>query len=167
MIPYHTQWVYIRIVHGPPTDAHHALQETNWSMMIFLCVLGKHHKHAQSMMITIFSSRFNIVGYEAHTFMTFSQIHHKLARYIVMFFHIHHRWINPLWRSIKFVMDEEPIVQSAWKCLLYFAYVAWIYHVGPTCQICTKIFFWLPKYNFMSSWWSIWHIGTRLAHMSA
>jgi hypothetical protein len=35
-------------------------------------------------------------------------------------------------------MDEERIVQSAWTHLLYFAYVAWIYHVGPTCRICTK-----------------------------
>jgi hypothetical protein len=70
--------------------------------------------------------------------MTFSRIRHKPAHYIVTFFHIHHRWINPLWHSIKFIMDEESIVQSAWTHLLYFAYVAWIYHVGPTCQICTK-----------------------------
>jgi hypothetical protein len=101
-------------------------------------ILGKRHKHAQSVTITIFSSRFNIVGYEAHTFMTFSQIRNKKAHYIVAFFHIRHRWINQLCHSIKFVMDEEPIVQSAWTHLLYSAYVAWIYHVSPTCQICTK-----------------------------
>jgi hypothetical protein len=74
--------------------------------------------------------------------MTFSHIRHKPAHYIVTFFHIRHRWIKPLWHSIKFVMDEELIVQSTWIHLLYFAYVAWIYHVGPTCQICTeKTFF--------------------------
>jgi hypothetical protein len=70
--------------------------------------------------------------------MMFSYIHHKPTHYIVTFFHIHHRWIKPLWCSIKFIMDEEPIVQSAWTNQLYFAYVAWIYHVSPTCQICTK-----------------------------
>jgi hypothetical protein len=58
-------------------------------------VLGKRHKYAQSVAITIFSSCFgivgyeasvaitiftscfSIVGYEAHTFMTFSHIHHR------------------------------------------------------------------------------------------
>jgi hypothetical protein len=92
-------------------------------------------------MLTIFSSWISIIGYEAHTFMMFSQIRHKPTHYILAFFHIHHRWINPLWHSIKFIMDEEPIVQSAWTHLLYFAYGAWIYHVGPTCQICTKKLF--------------------------
>jgi hypothetical protein len=73
--------------------------------------------------------------------MMFYQICHKPAHYIVTFFRIHHRWINPLWRSIKFIMDEESIVQSAWTHLLFLAYVAWIYHVGPTCQIGTKNLF--------------------------
>jgi hypothetical protein len=74
--------------------------------------------------------------------MTSSHICHKPAHYIMTFFHIRHRWINPLWRSIKFIVDEEPIVQSALAHLLYFAYLAWINHVGPTCQICTeKTFF--------------------------
>jgi hypothetical protein len=114
------------------------LQETCWYMTIFSWRFRKRHKHAQFMTITIFLSRVRIVGYEAHTFMMFSQIRHKPAHDIVMFFHIQHRWINPLWRSIKFIMDEEPIVQSAWTYLLYFTYVAWIYHVGPTCQMCTK-----------------------------
>jgi hypothetical protein len=58
------------------------------------------------------------------------------------FVHIRHRSAHVLWHFIKLVMDKGPIVQSARTDLLYFAYVAWIYHVGPTCQICTeKTFF--------------------------
>jgi hypothetical protein len=83
-----------------------------------------------------------------------------------------------LWRSFKFVtdektlwfiMDDEPIVQSTWTHLLFLAYMAWIYHVGPTCQIGTekKLFFGLPKYNIMSPWWPTCQIGVRLAHMLA
>jgi hypothetical protein len=48
------------------------------------------------------------------------------------------RMNKPFVTSIKFVMDEESIVQSAWTHLLFFAYVAWIYNVGPTCQIGIK-----------------------------
>jgi hypothetical protein len=83
-----------------------------------------------------------------------------------MFFHIHHRWINPLWRSIKFVMDEELIVQSIWTHLLYFAYVAWYIMLVPHVRFAPKKLFWLPKYNIMPSWWPTRHIGVRLAHMS-
>jgi hypothetical protein len=159
------QWNSVWATHGCPSRLHYKKHVDIWQ---FSCgVLGKRHKHAQFITITIFLSWIRIIGYEAHTFMMFSHIRHKPAHYIVTFFHIQHRWINHLWHSINFVMDEEPIVQSAWTYLLYFAYVAWIYHVGPTCQIYTKKLFWLPKYNIMSSWWPTWHIGIRLANMSA
>jgi hypothetical protein len=85
-------------------------------------VSRKHYKHAQSVMIIMFSSRISIIGHEAHTFMTFSQIHYKLTHYIMMFFHIRHIWINPVvfhkiyhgWRTIISISMDPPIV--FWLC---------------------------------------------------
>jgi hypothetical protein len=59
------------------------------------------------------------------------------------FLQIHHRWAHPLWHFIKFIMNVDPIVQSAWTHILYFAYMVWIYHIGPTYHICTikKLFY--------------------------
>jgi hypothetical protein len=37
----------------------------------------------------------------------------------------------------------------------------------PHVRFAPKNLFLLPKYNIMSPWWPTWHIGVRLAHMSA
>jgi hypothetical protein len=77
----------------------------------------------------------------------------QMNKPFVTFYKIHHGW-----------RTNSPVSMTH---LLYFAYVPWIYNVGPTSQICIEKNFFLPKYNIMSPWWPRWHIGIRLGHMSA
>jgi hypothetical protein len=55
----------------------------------------------------------------------------------VTFYKIHHGWRTN--SRVKFIMDEESIVESAWTHLSFIAYMTWTYHVGPTYQIGTEI----------------------------
>jgi hypothetical protein len=91
--------------------------------------------------------------------MTFSQIHHKPAHYIVTFF-LHSSEMNkPFvtfhkirhgWRTNSLVSTNPPIV----FCLRGMNISCW-FHMSDL----HKKNFWLPKCNIMSSWWPTWHMS--------
>jgi hypothetical protein len=134
-------------------------------MRFFHDILWKCHKHALSVTLTIFSSQICMLDIRPIPLWLFLRF---ITNQPIILWHFSH-WsqINKSfvtfykichgWRTNSPVSMDAPIV----------------FHLcGMNISCWSHIldlhrFVWLPKYNIMSHWWPTWHIGDRLAHMSA